>query len=253
MKSKTLIATFLFFNLLVYSQRQEGGQFSLPKFNLSPQWFFTQSVLDHEFSDYNYKKTETTYYLNQDNNSDGVPDYLIHLKVNDYSDDLILYSVIGAESGSVGSDVAIYQEYPNTLVAFDGTNVYSPSDINFFYRFSKVNPGNFTTRNVTSLPLLFQRPNNNSRSCKIQIVYNIRVAKPSGIDLNNTSEYHFYNINENDPFENLKGKNPNYLKFHSLSKIETIWESSNGIKTNRIRWGAEYVKEKIIHAITLKW
>jgi hypothetical protein len=250
---KYLLLTLVFLsNNILKSQVLLGGQKNYTNFNIGEQWFFKQNILKSKFSNDSYILNKQTFYLKEDNNNDGIPDkkwYLSLNTVNNSTQDLFLFTM--PSENTIGTEISIYEEYYNTINVFDGVNTISLKDINAFYRQSKVCPPNTTVRTLSSLPILFQAPSNTSiHSCTLQIIYTVRVANFDKVNKYDVSSYQYFKVDGLSDF----GTNliSNYLEIQPNGSLKSITQNNN-LVTNKIEWGKEYVKSKVIYELTLYW
>lgn len=271
-KTKELF-TFIFLIQIssVYSQTLKGGQFDFGLNNgLKKEWYFNQRFSNSTFNTTNTPFSSDTIFLNKDLNADGLPDIEWYFKLNswrwsgnedDNSNDIALLTVpFTANNGKTyeGSTIEIYQQYPNSIQVIADKSSFATkriSDINAFYRFSKVIPQNTSVRSVTSQPLLLQAPSNfkeiANRTMKIQIHFITKIALYKSCNCTLKSDYFFYPCNRDD-FSPTVLANNSWLVYGDNCNQTTLKQTEIP-QSCSINWGNEKVFSKAVAEFILKW
>lgn len=261
----------VFFSSFGYSQSIKGGQFDFGFSNgLDKEWYFNQTIRSMPFTVNSNVFSSDTLFLDTDLNSDGIPDMKWSVKFNswrwkenvdDNNNDIAVLTVpFTAKNGKVydGSDIEVYQQFPNTMqIISDLANFSTKSieSVNVFYRFSKVIPQNTSVRSVTSQPLLMQAPANfkdiKSRTAIVQVLFIAKIAYYKSCDCSQTSEYFYYPSAKGD-FTSAFKSNWSWVVFdencNSESRVQDF--SAKGCLVN---WGNEKIFSKVVVEIVLKW
>jgi hypothetical protein len=232
--------------------------------------YFNQKVSNSSFSEGLKSFSSDTIFLKNDLNSDGIPDLEWYLKLNswrtnsdaeDNSMDIALLSVpFTANNGKTyeGSQIEIYQQYPDIMQIISDKNSYSTkkiTELNAFYRFSKVIPQNTSVRSATSQPLLIQAPQNfkeiKSRMAKIQILFITKIALFKSCDCTKKSDYFYYPCEKED-FTKTSLANNHWLVINNDCS-QTSVNQKDIPQSCLINWGNERQFSKSVVEVVLKW
>jgi len=270
-KNLTFLIAVLFISEASYSQSIKGGQFEFGFSNgLTKEWYFNQTTRRTPLNLNSKPFSSDTLFLDKDLNSDGIPDIYWFLKLNtwrtkenadDNLSDLALLTVpFTAGNGKTydGSDIEIYQQFPNTMQVVSDLNSFATKkidEVNVFYRYSKVVPQNTSVRSATSQPLLLQAPANfkdiKNRTAVIQVLFVTKIAYYKSCENLKQSDYFFYPCEKDDFSPALKTKKSWIVAGDNCNIESQIQESA--IKSSLINWGNEKVLSKVIIEVVLKW
>jgi len=267
----SLFLSLVLFSSFGFSQSIKGGQFDFGFSNgLNKEWYFNQTVKIKPFTVNSKPFSSDTLFLDKDLNSDRIPDMNWFIKFNswrwrenvdDNNNDIAVLTVpFTAKNGKVydGSDIEIYQQFPNTIQIISDLATFStkPIDgVNVFYRFSKVIPQNTSVRSATSQPLLIQAPANfrdiKSRTAIVQVLFITKIAYYKSCDCSQKSDYFYYPCDKRD-FSKAFKNNWSWIVFDENCDSESQVQEYSA-KSCLINWGNEKTFSKVIVEIVLKW
>ena len=140
-------------------------------------------------------------YLNQDNDSDGIPDFYLYLNsnfiLNGGANSYTAGQILRESAWTQYTKIKYHTPLPNMIYKKDANDIVWPLDDTTFWRASRVFPYNTPVRWIATTPnkVVFEEPSDNDHNKNtINIVYDYRYKYAEWFDGTTSSAYRYNQV-----------------------------------------------------------